>query len=634
MERGVIVKVAMAYDKAKGDGFKEVQKGALQTETALMKMQRTSASSFGQIAGDVRKLDKGMSALSHGFQGLTMNFMMLGGQMQQAGGHMGKMADHAMKGVGALAMLHSTAQLARGSYMAMATASDYLAGSLGKVASAKSRVGTVLGMGVGGTVGGFGGYYAGQEMGLGEGGSIATMLGGAALGGWLGPKIGGGLARGVGWGAGKMGFAGAGGLGKAALGTAGALAIPAMIAGTVYEMGSAITNKALGRPNDTSYVGQGIDIYGNISTAMGQNSRSEKMQTLIAQGMQRRVMREQYRSQELGLSAARDERQRGIMDLLGGTTDTVLGGRGMMARRMADRRASLGLEGYSDLREGYGRGVGSIQDVLDSARGIMSGGGKGTAETEHGVFQAQQQLNRALQEQAMIETQIAQSRAAGNNGVADALHYAEQQGKATEKVWQTTQRLIEAERQHGQAEAERFGKWRDFAADQLRHFQSVLHMEQEKRKGYMEQFGELSPEEQARTYGIAQKLMTRGVRALDEDELGQAKRLGMFGDVLKSQYGALGNNDMFARIIAMIGGDAKMAEAQKAVNQFAQMKVDLENKVNVTLVQNQQTVEEMVERAVKPVVAQMIANDTAAWQAAMAKMMFQLNAAAAASNQP
>ncbi len=174
--------------------FEDIERGAGRAQASVGKLAN------GMMT-DIRKMDRGIMALNHGFMGLAAASMTMGQSFQNSSPHMKQFVDHAQKAASAIMLIHSSALLLRGGLMVFTT----LAAGVGRyttAALAAAGANLALARSHQAVAAAAGQQAAAQHVSLFAGGVGARFVGGgigAVAGGLAGTAIGGTFGH-EGWG--------------------------------------------------------------------------------------------------------------------------------------------------------------------------------------------------------------------------------------------------------------------------------------------------------------------------------------------------------------------------------------------------------------------------------------------------
>ncbi len=210
--KNVVTKISVEAAPGLDRPFRQIEEGAGKAHASVGRLANG-------MATDLRKLDRGIMSVNHGFMGLSMASMMMGQSFQNSSPHMKKFVEHAQQAAGVIAVIHSSMLLLRGSMMvfsvltagvsryaaaALAAASanfglarshQAVAAAAGQQAAAQAvaagvgRAGLAAALpaaGIGGIVGGLAGYGFGgatghEGAGTGLGATVGTIAAVMAL---------------------------------------------------------------------------------------------------------------------------------------------------------------------------------------------------------------------------------------------------------------------------------------------------------------------------------------------------------------------------------------------------------------------------------------------------------------------
>jgi len=126
--------------------------------------------------------------------------------------------------------------------------------------------------------------------------------------------------------------------------------------------------------------------------------------------------------------------------------------------------------------------------------------------------------------------------------------------------------------------------------------QAIIDAEKGKLQSFQQEFGRLNPEERATAMQLA-KQVASGM-PLQESQLEQARKFGFFGEHVQKAELQLGEQKGFAELAKLLNLDNRLKQAE-------QMKVEIQNKIELELKANEEAVIDQLSKVLEPHVHKM-----------------------------
>lgn len=271
---------------------------------------------------------------------------------------------------------------------------------------------------------------------------------------------------------------------------------------------------------------------------------------------------------------------------------------------------------------------------LRDQREALGAMGESQGQRLGGAFQAVEEsgsaASRARVEALQKEKEIAQVRknAPGDVALLNKL-YAEQ-AEIGKRVLDTTQKHAEALQDQRKAQQDVIKDWKNWAADQEKHFRQIADQEKEKRQGLLETYGLMDPGKRAATLNLAKQLAAGPGKGkgpewkvgpdgrwnfrpgtsgnLSEEQVQFAQGNPFLQGLLKKYSADLGNKDLkgFEEIMRVAGLNTKREQAGDAAKFFANINMAMTNKLDIEVRADAESFSQQISRQLLPKFSEMI----------------------------
>lgn len=348
-----------------------------------------------------------------------------------------------------------------------------------------------------------------------------------------------------------------------------------------------------------------------LADALGLRFGSEDMETIAAQN--------------IAIRSPFEGAARGYRDIYQGSQDMLMANRIGNRRFLEGRGIDRSFESFSEAM-GKSATTGEFGDMYAQSANVLAGfnqGSKGNAASEQALAVAGEARTRALEEQRDIQQQVNRLAGEGFRTEAELTHAMQEQSRIQEKVVQAEQQYLAAMQQSKQAEIERIDKFRQWAADAEKTYKAIAEQEKARLTTMKEQFGLQDAMTQRGALDVAKKIMAGG-QGMTREELEFAKGQQILQDPLRKLGGQWADQSgIFQEIIRITGQDQKGKQAAEAARQFAEVKVQLENRVNAEIKINEGALADQVAKVLVPQIHQAMQQITVQMQNELAKGEFQ-----------
>lgn len=218
-------------------------------------------------------------------------------------------------------------------------------------------------------------------------------------------------------------------------------------------------------------------------------------------------------------------------------------------------------------------------------------GGESLVGPDREVARAKQEQAFAARELVELEAKLSDWRRKDNATYAEGKMLSDQLNANTQRRIQAEQNVANAIKQQGQAQSENIRQYKDFAAAQERHYESIAAAERDRLRGQQEQFGGLNAFDRHFTRQVLEKMRDQGVESLLPEEMQVAQQFAP--TKTKDYFREIAVKEGFPQLQEQLGEAEKLGQAEKAEKFYAEVKVQLESEIKATIDNSSSVIEKL-----------------------------------------